>query len=178
MAGAQALEYFQQLHHQVSGLAEEMSIHWGDLAETVRAQADSLKVAQRELRAVRKEGLGAEAETMFAEAMAAEAQAFGDYRLVAKSFEDRPVDELQGLAKFLMEKDGLVAALATFEGEKAAVVVVCSANVDVHAGELINKILEPVGGRGGGSQQMARGGGSISREQFDTFMIDIKRLIE
>ncbi|MBC8507875.1 MAG: hypothetical protein ISR58_14875 [Anaerolineales bacterium] len=172
MAGAQALEYFQELHGQVSGLAEEMSIHWGDLAETVRAQADVLKGAQRELRAFQKERLESEAE-----ALAASSQAVGDYRLVVGSFEDRPVEELQGLAKTLMEKDGMIAALATFDGEKLALVVARSADVDVHAGEFIKRLLEPVGGRGGGSQQMARGGGVISEVEFRSLMLDIDGLI-
>ena len=161
MAGAQALDYFQQLHEQVSGLAEQMSIHWGNLADTVRTQAESLKATQSELRALRRENLGAEAKSL-TEA----AQKVGEYGLVARSFDARPVDELQTLAKSLMEEAGLVAVLATFDGQKAALVVACSGDVDVHAGELIKKILEPVGGKGGGSQQMARGGGIFSRDEF------------
>ncbi len=168
IAGAQTAEYYQALHEQVSGLAEELSIHWADLAETVRAQSEMLKGVQRDLRALRKEHLGSEAEEL-----ARVAQTVGDYRLVAESFEDRSVDELQGLAKALMGKESLIAALATFDGGKLAVVVACSMGVEVHAGELIKKILDPVGGRGGGGPQMAQGGGSVSREEFDALMRDI-----
>ena len=172
MAGTQAMEYFRGLHEQVSALAESMSIHRDDLAETVRAQAEALKSAQRELRALGKERLGIEAETI-----AAGSESVGAYGLVVESFDDRPVDELQGLAKSLMEKEGLVAVLATFDGEKMGLVVACSGGVGVHAGELIKKILDPLGGRGGGSPQMARGGGNVSREEFNTLIKGVEEMI-
>ncbi len=173
MAGSQAADYFQSLHDQVSSLAEEMSVHWGDLAEAVRSQAETLKSVQKELRALRKERLGSEAESL-----AASAEKTGDYDLVVGTYDGRPMDELQALAKSMLDRDGLIAALATFDGEKVAMVVACSAGVDVHAGELIQRLLEPVGGRGGGSPQMARGGGTMSKIQFDSILTGIKGILE
>jgi len=161
MAGAQALEYFQAVHEAVSALAEELSIHWGDLVGTVRGQAEELKQAQRDLRTLRKERIAFEAEEL-----AAAAKPVGDYGLVMESYEARPVDELQALAKLLMGKQSLIAALATYDGEKTAVVVACSEDVDIRAGELIKNILAPIDGRGGGGPQLAQGGGSATREQF------------
>ena len=173
MAGGQALECFQAVHEAVSTLAEELSIHWGDLVGTVRGQAEELKQAQRDLRTLHSERIAFEAQEL-----AVTVKPVGDYGLVLGSYEARPVDELQALSKHLIEKQSLIAVLATFDGEKIAVVVACSEGVDIRAGELIKKILSPIDGRGGGGPQLAQGGGSATREQFqaifDGLILSIK----
>lgn len=162
IAGFQARDYFQKIHAAVSTLAEEMSIHRDDLVEAVRKQAEALKLAQRELRAITKLRMAAEVEALFA--AAAEA---GPYRLVTAKFKDRPGGELQALAKAFMEREACIAVLASLSGEKLTLIVSCAAGVDVHAGNLLRSILEPLGARGGGGPQMAQGGGEISPTQFE-----------
>jgi len=172
MAGSQALEYFQSIHEAVSALAEEMSIHWRDLAGAVRGQVEELKDAQRSLRALRNEQIAFETDKL-----AGAAQTIGNYGLVVGSYEARPTEELQALAKSLMMKDSLVTTLATYDGEKLAVVVACSTDTGIHAGNLIKKILAPIDGRGGGGPQLAQGGGSATREQFENIFGEIEGLL-
>lgn len=162
IAGYQARDYFQKTHESVSTLAEEMSIHSGDLVEAVRKQAADLKLAQRELRSLGKLRIAAEVDTMLDEAAK-----IGAYHLVNGAFNDRPIHDLQALAKAFMEQEACIAVLASLSGEKLTLIVSCAAGVEVHAGNLLKSILEPLGARGGGGPQMAQGGGKISVEQFD-----------
>jgi len=173
IAGYQARDYFQKAHNTVSSLADEMSIHSDDLVETVRKQADTLRQAQRELRALSKLRIAAEVDTKLAEAIEV-----GSYRLASGKFEDRPGDDLQSLAKAFMEQESCIAVLASRSGEKLTLIVSCAKGVDVHAGNLLKSILEPLGARGGGGPQMAQGGGKISAEQFEHIFDGLPDIIE
>lgn len=162
MSGFQAQDYFQRTHHAVSTLAESMSIHVDDLVDSVHKQVNALKLAQRELKALSKLRMAAEID-----ALSTSAIEVGGYRLVSAAFEDRPVADLQALAKAFMSQAGVIAVLATRSDDKMTLLVACAQGVALHAGELLKRILEPVGARGGGGPQMAQGGGKISAQQFE-----------
>ncbi len=173
IAGFQAVGYFQETHRSVSTLAEEMSIHSTDLVETVRKQTEDLKQAQRQLRALDKLRIANEVDEMVGASVEV-----GGYRLVCGIYQDRPAADLQSLAKALREGESVIAVLAARSGEKLTLIVACSDDVSVHAGKTLKAILEPLGARGGGGQQMAQGGGKISPEQFEHLLEGVEENIQ
>jgi alanyl-tRNA synthetase len=169
MAGFQALSNFQQAHNSVSTLAEELSIHSADLVATVRKQAAYLKRAQKELRALDKLRIAKETEEMLESSVPV-----AEYHLVRGKYQDRPAADLQDLAKICRQQAGVITVLAARSDEKLTLIAACSDDVPLHAGNLLNAILEPLGGRGGGGPQMAQGGGNISAQQFEHLLDNIR----
>ncbi|WP_407354686.1 alanine--tRNA ligase [Methanolobus sp. WCC5] len=93
--------------------------------------------------------------------MANEAVSIGNLRLVATVIEHADIDELVKIAGELTTSSDMVALLAS---DTAGVKIVGAAGEDalkagVHAGQLVRKMSEVVGGGGGGKPAMARGGG-------------------
>jgi alanyl-tRNA synthetase len=80
--------------------------------------------------------------------------------VVAEVLAGRPLEEVRGLARALVAGGGLVALLATGEGQ---VVFARSADLGVDVGALLQRILHQFGGRGGGRPEFAQGvvGGAV-----------------
>lgn len=163
VAGYQALDYFRDYHDKVTTLAEGLSVGPQDLLETVERQADELKAAQKEAESLRLTLLGYEAGDL-----AAQAEMVKPYRLVKARFEGRPVEEIQSLAKEFLSMQGVIALLAGRTEEKFTLVVVCSQGVDLSAREILQAHMQGLRGGGGGSHDLAQGGGTITVEQFES----------
>jgi len=93
----------------------------------------------------------------------AEAERYGDVRIVRKVFAHRQGDELKRLAQRLMESERTVALLG-LAGDKAQLIFACSADLPYDMGALLQKACQIVGGRGGGQRHFAQGGGSDGRK--------------
>ena len=162
VAGIQGLAYFQAVQGVVDNLTEQSSAHFAELPEFFARQADTLKSTQKELADLKTVMLSIEAERLLRSA-----QLRDGLRWVIAAFDDRPASDLQILAKTLRAELGVVSVLVTCPGEKLAMLVACADDVKtVHAGDLLKEFLQPVGGRGGGSAQMAQGGGVVSPGQY------------
>ncbi|MEA3349933.1 MAG: DHHA1 domain-containing protein, partial [Chloroflexota bacterium] len=156
--------HFQQTHAIMTTLAEQMSVAPQDLVAAVGHQSDDLKSAQKDAGELRLELLGFEAQNM-----AAQAESVASYRLVKGRFENRPVEELQSLAKEFLPMSGVIALLAGRTGKKFTLVVACSDRVDVPARGILQAHLSGLRGGGGGGDRLAQGGGTITAQQFEGF---------
>jgi alanyl-tRNA synthetase len=159
IAGSRAVEYFQQLHEIVSGLAGAMSVHPGELPAAVQRQAEQLKAVQRELGRLQAEMLLAEAGRLYAQA-----EVHGDLRLVLASFAGRTMNDLRSLAKELREMPGVVAVLISEDitsppPHPVQVVIACAAGSRLRAQDLLRPLLAHINGKGGGDATLAQGGG-------------------
>jgi alanyl-tRNA synthetase len=155
VAGWQGLELFQSCYETVSGLATSLSVGQSELVMKVQRQGEQLLKLQRDLQVLRMEHLSSEADQLGNAAIIVEGQ-----HLVLAVYQDRPVNELRKLGMELAKKSKLVGVFATVEGQKISLVVSCGDQVKVAANRLLEKILVPFQGRGGGNSRLAQGGGS------------------
>jgi alanyl-tRNA synthetase len=164
IAGLQALQYFREYQETVLGIAGQMSIHPQETLAGVQRLTEQLKFSQREVQTLRQERLGFEALEL-----AEKGEVYGSWRGLVAAFENRPVPELRTLAEKLKGIPGLVAVLASFDGQKLSLLVTCAEETGLAARDLLAKLLTPTGGRGGGDRQIAQGGGSADIDQFNQF---------
>jgi alanyl-tRNA synthetase len=172
VAGEQALEYFRQYQEIATTLAADLSAHPRDVVDLVRKQADQLQAAEKDLRQLRLAYSAFEAQDLLANA-----EMIGARKLIAKVFEHRPVSEIRSLGMEFKEQAEVVALLATFDGQKLVLVVTCGAQTGLSARELLNRQLSLIGGRGGGDDQIAQGGGAANLEQVAAFFADTKTFL-
>jgi len=164
IAGLQAMQYFREYQETVLGIAGQMSIHPQETYARFLRLAEQLKLSQREVQTLRQERLGFEALEL-----AAKGETYGSWRGIVAVFEGRPVPELRTLAEKLKGIPGLVAVLASFDGQKLSLVATCALDTGLAARDLLAKLIALYGGRGGGDQQIAQGGGPASTDQFHLF---------
>jgi alanyl-tRNA synthetase len=72
----------------------------------------------------------------------------------------------------LRREPGVVAVLATFDGAKISMVTASADGTEVDARELLNNHLAPFGGRGGGSPNLAQGGGELDEKALDNLFLN------
>jgi len=172
VAGIQAMEYFSQYQEIATTLAAELSAHPQDVVELVRKQAIQLHAAEKELRQLRLTYSAFEAQDLLANA-----ESVGELKVILRTFEDRPVNEIRSLGIEFKELAKVVSMLATFDGQKLVLVTTCGLESGLSARDLLNCQLSLIDGRGGGDDQIAQGGGVATLEQFVTFFELSKALI-
>jgi alanyl-tRNA synthetase len=165
IAGMQAREHYRDCYQVLDALAAQMSVHPQDLPATVNRQSETLKAVQKELVALQDLKLEMEAGEIIAQA-----ETVGDQRLVVMDYPGRSPSELRALAKHLMDKPSVVALLSSQEGQKVSLVVACAEGSRLDAAVLLNQVLGPLGGRGGGDERLAQGGGSADQTVYKKFV--------
>ncbi len=160
VAGLQALDVFRALHESARAAADLLSARPEDLPALTQKLLDQVASLRAELEARAGERLANETR-----ALLAEAEAVGGLRLVTRLYAGRPPAELRALAGKLLAAEKTVAVLASFDGGKLSLVVSAAPDSGVEARGLLNRLLVPIGGRGGGDARLAQGGGPGSEMQ-------------
>ena len=104
-----------------------------------------------------------------AQQLTRQAEQVDPYRLILAMFKDRPIGELRELGQLLQKEAGVIAVLAGYNGPKLSALVSCADNVAVSARELLTKHLAQIGGKGGGDDNIAQGGGPATEQHIETF---------
>jgi alanyl-tRNA synthetase len=172
VAGIQAMEYFRQYQEISTTLATELSAHPQDVIELVEKQSAQLHVAEKELRQLRLAYSAFEAQDMLVNA-----EIVGELKVILQTFENRPVNEIRSLGNEFKEQTNVVSMLATFDGKKMVLVATCGLETGLSAREILNRQLGMIGGRGGGDNQIAQGGGAATPEQCAAFFEHTKALL-
>ena len=172
VAGIQALDTFQRVQTAAQDAALIMDTGVEDLVESVERLQAQMKQMQNEVDSLRGVLLGVEAEKLSAGAEAVE-----KIRLVTKLFDTRPAGELRSLANKLRKESGMVAVLASYDGEKLSLVTACADDANVDARVLLNNHLAPIGGRGGGSPTLAQGGGATNTSALEVLFTQTKNYL-
>ncbi len=160
VAGLQALEVFRALHDSARAAADLLSARPEDLPALTQKLLDQMSALRVENETLRLAALEAEARSL-----ADSAQTVGGLRLVTRLYAARPAAELRLLAGKLLAAEKTVAVLASEEGGKLSLAVAAAPDSGVEARELLNRLLGPIGGRGGGDARLAQGGGQGSETQ-------------
>lgn len=168
IAGWQALDWFHSMYASMVGIANQMSAAWHEIPELVRKQTVQISELQKDLQMLRQSTVRYEAHELVESA-----EKINGIHLVRVAFSNRPVGELRLLAEELRKEPGVVAYLASYDGQKLSLLVTCAQDSDKDARTLLNRQLSPLNGRGGGDARLAQGGGVATPEQFSAFLLSV-----
>lgn len=145
--GRRALRDYGWKNALVVDLAARLTVKDAELGEAVSRLSDQAKERERALADARDRVVGFEARDRLAVAP-------GSPKLIADVITGRPFDEVTALAGRIVAAEPAVAVLATPEGR---IVLARSPDVEIDAGVVLRRAIEPLGGRGGGRPEFAQG---------------------
>ncbi len=163
LVGLDAFRFLAREHLLVSGLADALKAPADQVPERVQSLVDRLRTAERELERLREESVLAGAGALAAAARDAAGIAVvaaevpgglggGPLRTLALDVRGRLDPGRPGLVA-LFSRDGGKVAFVITTNEAARV-------RGLSAGEVVRAVSAPVGGRGGGKDDVAQGGGT------------------
>jgi alanyl-tRNA synthetase len=164
VTGMEALEWTVREHELLSNLSQSLSVKPADLPDRIKAMADSVKAAEKELKEVRMQAAlhGIEALLEKVEHITL-TDKVDNMPLLAATAGEVPMDALRELMDRLRQKlESGVIILGSHAGGKAC--FMCSVSDDlvaqgIHAGKLIGAVAKLAGGGGGGKPDKAQAGG-------------------
>jgi alanyl-tRNA synthetase len=153
VAGQRAVAAARRDFTTLTESAALFSAHIYDLPTQARKALDEIK----SLRKQREQSLE-ELAAMQAAALLAEAPEQGGRRLIVRSFADRELNFLKLLAQKLTRQSPNAIALLATTSPQPSLIFAQSAGQPHDMGALLKEALAKLGGRGGGSKDMAQGG--------------------
>ena len=164
LCGGRALADYEAKNALVMALAQEFTVGYWELTDTVHRLVDELKDTRRELRRTRDALLDAEASVLWNEAEVLElgsGATTSRVHIVRAHFFERSLDDLKHLVQRLVVHQATVALLATEApaGQTSYFTFARSDDLEIDMGRLVREACEAIGGRGGGRPGFAQGGG-------------------
>ena len=156
IAGTRSLEHLQSLTKLVSGMAERLKCAPSEIFDrisTLQAKIKEQENAIRDLNIRIATGTPAKAGE--------EEYALDGFTVVIKHVEVEEIDQIRSLGDRIKDKIGSgVVFMASPASGKATFMVMVTNDLagKVNAGKIMKKIMEAVGGRGGGKNLFAQGG--------------------
>ncbi|MBI3949344.1 MAG: alanyl-tRNA editing protein [Acidobacteria bacterium] len=151
--GGRALRDYRAANGTAKSIALMLTVARDDAPEKVARLMEENKQQRRRIRELFNIAADVEAEQLF---RTAEQQP--NFRLVRNIFRDRSMDEARILARKLCDHGGVVALFGLDDQGAARLLFARSADLDFNMGDLMKHVMEQLGGRGGGSPDMAQGG--------------------
>jgi alanyl-tRNA synthetase len=153
LCGYRALNHYHRLNSLAHALALHLSVGIEELSPAIERLQVEARSARKERDQLRQVLLENEAQ-----ALAGRGQKMGSIQCVSQVFEERDIQEVRQLAASIIERPGRVALLGV-KGTKAQLVFARSADVTHDMRPLLRDACRLVGGGGGGSPDLAQGGG-------------------
>ncbi len=153
LCGHRALSHYHMLNTLTRELALNLSVGVDELAQVIERLQGEVRAARKERDQLREALLDYEAK-----ALASAGLKIGAARLVQGLFDDRDVQEVRQLAARMTAQPGQVALLGV-KGTKAQLIFARSADLSYDMRPLLQAACRLVGGGGGGSPDLAQGGG-------------------
>lgn len=172
-AGSRALQYFQDYYAILTRIAQLYSTGPESVVPLIERQLEAQQAQQKDLQELQAMRIAMEASQLVARA-----EMFDSIKLVTASFRDRAPRDLRALASDLQNEPGVIALLASYDGEKLTLTVTCAPDSGASANELIRKQLAEIGGRGGGDARLAQGGGAAGEKQVESFFAKTKEYMQ
>ncbi len=159
VCGQRALRAHQQTLRLMQQVSAALTVGQEEVPAAVTRLQDEVKSLHKELGRLKEALLEVEADALW-EAAPATAQG---RKVIRAYWPERGFEEVRWIASRLRARPQTVALLAC--GPAQAIKLVCARSddqADVHAGTLLRALVEPLGGKGGGSPQVAQGGVSLA----------------
>lgn len=155
VCGQRALADYGRKHAIIAGLAADFTCGIPEVPDVVNKLRSESQSLRKDLRSTRDELLDYEAKRLLAETAGQ-----NGIKVIRGSWPDRDMNDLRGLATRLTASSGVVALVGS-AGEKANFVFARSADLGQDMNKLFRSaIIQLNGARGGGSSNLAQGGGA------------------
>jgi alanyl-tRNA synthetase len=159
LCGQRAWQDYRMKHGLITAAANLFSNEITQVPALVERNVGQIKELQQTIDGLQEELLRAEAGQLLTTATVV-----NGYRLLTQHFTDREVNLVKRLAMQVQQQPGAIALFSAQQGEKATLLFARSADLPLHVGNLLRDLLREVGGKGGGREDFAQGGG-ITLEQ-------------
>ena len=153
VAGGRAVSTARRDFSALTEAAALFSAHIYDVPQQARKSLDEIKSLRKQREQSQDELAAAQAATLLAETPESH-----DRKLVVRTFSDRDLNFLKLLAQKLTRQSPAVIALLATESPQPALVFAQSAGQPHDMGALLKETMAKLGGRGGGSKDLAQGG--------------------
>ncbi len=156
LCGGRALTDYRRLHRLMQAATSQLTIGADELPLAVERLRDENKRLLRALRRLRLEALEHEAPALWESS-----PSVNGVKVVSGHRPDMDLDSLRRLAAILRARPRTLVLLATTEAKGCRYLATRSDDLELDAAALLREATAPLGGRGGGSPQMAQGGGPV-----------------
>jgi alanyl-tRNA synthetase len=153
VAGQRAVATARRDFNTLTETAALFSAHIYDIPQQARKSLDEIRSLRKDFEESRDELATAQAAALLAEAPESQGR-----KLVVRTFPDRDLNFVKLLAQKLTRQSPAVIALLAAESPQPALVFAQSPGQPHDMGKLLKETLAKLGGRGGGSKDLAQGG--------------------
>ena len=158
VTGSGFLKLFGNYEALINATAEALKCSFFDIAQKAEAVSAQLKDNQRQIETLSSRLAAGKANSLLDSAVKV-----GNFRVVTAVFDKTGGDELKKMADSIRaENDDIVLLLASKGDDKITFIAAASkkaVDAGVHAGNLVRRVAEMTGGKGGGKPDMAMAGG-------------------
>jgi len=172
LCGERALVDYRDTVARIRSIASVLSSSETELVDTATKLQNDRKSMGKELGKLKSQALLADAESWMDAA-----RDVGGRSVLVKHARELGPGELRSVAQKLVEKPDRVILLGSVADGRAHLVFARSDNTDADMGALLREAVDAVDGRGGGSPQMAQGGGANTDGVADALDVAMKRLV-
>jgi alanyl-tRNA synthetase len=155
VCGGRALRDYRTANQTATSVARRLSVGRDEALEAVVRLLEEHKKLERRARVLIELATSAEAQELLAATPATPTP-----RIILRIFDDRDFDDVKRLAHRLVAGQGVLALLATRTRDLARLVCARSADLTVAANTLLQPVCEQLGGRSGGTPELAQGSGT------------------
>jgi alanyl-tRNA synthetase len=152
VCGDRALKTARRDYETLTQSAALYSANIYEVPKQITKSLDEIKTAQKA-----QHKLLEELAEFWAGQLSSEAPGMAKFNLVKQVFADRDLAFVKMLAQKLSQHSGIVALLGTTLGQPT-IVFSRSTDVDLDVSALVKEVMASVGGRGGGTKDLAQGG--------------------
>ncbi|MCW2846273.1 MAG: alanyl-tRNA synthetase [Marmoricola sp.] len=162
LVGSDAYQFLAREHVLVAQLSETLKVRPEQLPERVNDIVEKLRTAEKEIEKVRLASLLAAAGTLAAQAEDIGGVAFVGHEAAGAGGGDVRTLALDVRNRIPSERAGVAAIIGAANGKPSVVVAVNEAGraAGISANTLVRAASEVLGGKGGGKDDVAQGGGS------------------
>jgi alanyl-tRNA synthetase len=162
LVGGDAYRFLAREHVLVAQLSEALKVRPEQLPERVNDIVDRLRTAEKEIEQVRLQQLLASASQLVASAEDLGTVSFVGHHAEAASGGDARTLALDVRGRMPADRAGVAAVIGSASGKPSVVVAVNDAAraAGISASVLVRAASEVLGGKGGGKDDVAQGGGA------------------
>jgi alanyl-tRNA synthetase len=171
VAGQRAVSTARRDFTTLTESAALFSAHIYDVPQQARKSLDEIKSLRKQLEQSQEELAAAQAASLMAETTEANGR-----KLIVRAFSDRDLSFIKLLAQKLTRQSVPVVALLATKSPQPSLIFAQSAGQPNDMGALMKETMAKLNGRGGGSNDLAKGG-VASPDALDSALAEVARRI-
>lgn len=164
LCGKRAWIDYQRKHQLLTTAAHLFSNEMTQVPMLIERNLGQLKELQQQTEILQSELIAIEAAQLLTTATS-----INGYQVLQRTFTDKDVNTVKRLANQVQQRSGVICLFRIIQAEKITVIFARGADVNLHIGNLLRDSLRAVGGKGGGKEDFAQGGG-ITLQQSEEMM--------